>query len=527
MAINEINEEKKPINEKVSSDQGGNNNHTIYQNKGAPRLLDILANNYSSNGPLSAEADGYLKKLREVLEDHSQPIKIQAKRLNSFQGAIAFTSESYGMVLIFEDENPQSVQEIVQSSLIKKAKESFMKDYGNYQLINIVCIDKYSYDRYLQMAEYIIKCFKIHKDDNVKNLTIDMFNKETYAIDIETNIGEVRSFMNNYSPRRVQPRMDFGFVCNISSGYKQSINGPVYTNRSKWFGVSAFVEFVPDSTDIFSGMNNFNQAIPKFTPLIRITDIISLIPSEIIIPLVLSLSAEIFCAYNTWQTPYRILKKGSPNIGQLIIDPKTNKPSNITEKDVNGFFNTFFNPPVLAIDLGSNFNFIPGLSYITLPGGLSNVFNSFLKTKVADNNPISTIFFSEIVGSAEIKGLSSDDVIDSKYLDYLNLCNLIGYNEKVAKLLYRYEDPYERATIIEDLVTDFKKSSMCYVSVLDSKFVSNISNAIAPYINLTSSISKAIPRINSSILKNNLFQGTPTLSGMGKSQFNHNPLIFP
>lgn len=519
MAIQEMNDEQEKVKEKVFESK---KEKTFDSN--SPKILELLVNNYSSNGPLSAEADEYLKKLRNVLEDPSQPTKVQARRLLSFQGAIAFTCNTFGIILIFEDEHPQTVYEITQSVLVKKAQESFTKDYSNYQLINIISVDKYSYNRYLQMAEYVLKCFKVHSDENIKKLTIDKFNKNIYAIDIETNLGEVKNFINAYSPREIHPRMDFGFICNISSGYKNGIHGPTYTNRSKWFAVSAFVEFVPDSPDLF--MSGFGgNTVPKFTPLIRITDIVSLIPSEVIIPLVLSLSAEIFCAYNTWQAPYRILKKGAPNIGQLIIDPKTGKPSSIAEKDVNGFFNTFFNPPALAIDLSSNFNFIPGLPQITVPGGLNNVVNNFLKTPAADNNAIGNIFFSEISGSADIKGLTNNDIIDSRYLDYLNLCNLIGYNEKVAKLLYRYEDPMERANIIQDLVTDFRKSAMSYIAVLDSKFVTKISNIIAPYINMTSSITRTIPTINSGLLKNNVYQNAPTLSGFNKNQFSYNPFI--
>lgn len=494
---------------------------------GSPRILETLVNNYSSNGPLSADADEYLKKLRNVLEDHSQPVRVQAKRLLSFQGAIAFTCGEFGIVLIFEDEHPQTPYEIMQSTLVKKAQESFVKDYSSHKLINVISVDRYSYNRYLQMAEYILKCFKVHEDPNIKQLTIDKFDKNVYAIDIETNLAEVKSFINTYSPREIHPRMDFGFVCNISTGFRNG--GPEnnynsnYVNRSKWFAVSAFVEFVPDSADI--SMSGFSQNLPKFTPLIRITDIVSLIPSEVIIPLVLSLSAEIFCAYNIWQQPHRIIKKGMPNIGGLLMDPKTGKPSSIGEKDVNGFFNTFFNPPALAIDLSSNFNFIPGLSQIIRPGGLNDTFSNFLKTNIYGGQPIGSLFFSEIAGNADIKGLTSDDVIDSRQLDYLNLCNLIGYNEKVAKLLYRYEDPMERANIIQELVTDFRKTSMCYVAVLNSDFITKLSSIIAPYINMSSNVSRTIPTINSNLLKNNSYQNTPTLSGFNKNQFNYNPFI--
>lgn len=513
--FNEESQENKSF-EKPKTSKQSNPNQSV-------RMVDIL-NNYSSNGPLSADADEYLKKLRLVLEDQSQPIKIIAKRLTSFQGAIAFTSQSYGIILVFEDEHPQTIHEILQAGLVKKAQMSFEKDYHAYKLINIISIDKFSYGKYLQMAEYILKCFKVKDDDNIKNLTIDKFSKNLYTIDIETNLGEVKNFINTYSPREINPRCDFGFICSISnetdSRFKNQERN--YSNRQKLFAVSAFVEFVPDNADLFMQ----GQSVPKFTPLVRITEIISLIPTEAIIPLVLSLCAEIFCTYNSWQSPYRIIKKGSPNIGGLIIDPKTNKPSTIGEKDVNGFFNTFFNPPALSIDLNSNFNFIPGLPNITTPGGMIDAFCNFLKTPITEPGPIADIFFSEIIGTAEVKGITERDIIDSRYLDFLNISNVIGYNEKVSKLLYRYEDPFERSNTISELITDFRKNSVNYCAVINNSFLKLFSRVIAPHVSMVSNINHRMPVVNNNLLKNNVYQQAPMMNnGFGKNYANP-PFIY-
>lgn len=516
MAIKQINEEggaKKETTTNTSST-------TKKQQQPTPRVLDLVMASYGSSGILSAEADEYLKRLRAQLEDSAQPIKIETKRLPKPNGAYAFVSGSAGIIIIFDEDISPNIYEIEKQTRFFDAKTAFESVVSkNTRLINVVLVDRYSYGKYSQMADYISKTLQAANGKFLDNFTIDAFDRQNDVLVIDHNPSAVKEFIKANSPHGVIGRVDSGFICYIAKGYKPTIKGTIeYTDKIPLFAVGGFAElWAKQSIGFGFQPTHYNEKI--INPIVRITEIISSIPSPKIIPLILSICGEMFGTYQIWQLPYRTIKKNGPDIGNLILDPKTGKPVKIkTEEELNYVFSNLMNNATIAIDICDGKARIPGIEYLTASAQslteIINTFNQFLNT----NLPIELVgkvLFQEFVGTCEVKGMvEGEDIIDSRYVDYLNVIALTGSGQNAEQLKYRVGDPKIRVNTITSLVNNFRPQTMAFVTALNPKLITMMSQAISSRVNLINPLTRSItPQIDTSILDQFSYTGGPALSG--------------
>jgi hypothetical protein len=355
---------------------------------------------------------------------------------------------------------------------------------------------------------------------SVNQITIKDFASRDFSLEVDININEVKKFVRANRPKGILPRMDVGLVCSLVKNFGDR-------TKVDLFSVGAFTEPMVANAN----SNRFSPApsAPQLTALNRITDITAAIPSPTIIPLALSVAAEVFNYHNVWKNPYRIIKNGRANIGNLISD-SNGKLQNVTEKDVEVFINSLFKPAGLAIDITNNFNYVPGVTSIPTPGGLKAVLDKFLLTALPPN-ALGINIFSEIIGVLEVKDIvPGEDIIDSRHIDYLNLCALMkGKNgdvpPKVLSLLHRQTDPLVRASMIEDICGQFHKRDVAHVAMIDAGVLATMAAAISPYIHVNTSLSNRNNILSSESLDKNLLHGDSRLRHFGRQGNAYNPYI--
>jgi len=313
------------------------------------------------------------------------------------------------------------------------------------------------------------------------------------------------------SPHGIPARCDIGLVCYRTYG-SQRHQSQKYQAKKSLFAVSAYTEFVPDS---------YASGKPILTPLIHITDIVTSIPMAGIIPLVQAVCAEVFCAYRHWQSPYMKIQKGLVNIGNLIIDPKTNKPKAITnEKELMYMFNEHFSAPALVMDITEGRARIPSITMFantSMYRTLSNIFKKFFC--VTHNDPLEIIGKNpsqSIIGTSNVSNIIKEsDYIDSRYIDYLNMVNALGYDDRVSQLFMKYVlDPIKETEVIKSVVENTSFTYLNNEVLLNGQFLRFLVDAISTHVNIINPMNNnVINNVDIKSLLDNTYSSGPILAG--------------
>lgn len=484
--------ETKKTNKKTNSTQQKGGGGTPQTNS-----FSKLLNMYGSNLTLDGNADEYLSKLRKILEDPAYKIKVNCKRLSE-NGAYAFNSPNAGVVILFMSAVDSNVNDIINRTKLVSAAQSFKNEFPNHKLLNVIQVTEADYEKYVQMAAYITNTLQMVSDSAIDDLTIDMLKK--YKIIIDNDTSSVKSFFKKNYPHKVIPRCDTGFT--VSIGVKKN-NQFIATNNiydsfdsvMPLFAASGYTDFLEE---------NVMPGTPlKFTPVVHLSGILSVIPSSKILSMAIPIAAEIFIGNGIWKQQFLNPTKGGVNIGNLINDQKTNKPWNAKQQnEIIGFFNNYINPAFLVVDVVEGQARIPGIERMIINSNddrmsLINEITSFLKIDPSNIQPnLGKIIFSEIIGEVEVeKEISPDLMIDSRMFDYLFLVSKLGYQEKLESLKHRYIDPVKRADFISEFA-NFNKTNINYAFLIDSMFAKICAMAIGQSLSFYNPSMNVIPTVS-------------------------------
>lgn len=462
-------EKKMPVTVEESKTPKKKNEKATIETK-SEGLFDFstILNTYGSNLTLDSNSDEYLAKLRKILEDPAYA-RISCKRLDE-PGAFAFTtneknSKNAGIILIFMSAVTLNYNDIINRTKFIAAARDFKNKFPDYQLLHIMTVTENDYDKCMQMAAYISNTLQMKSGDSEieKNLTISQLKK--YRIVIDSDINNVKNFFKKHYPHKAIPRCDIGFIAsigNIKKNYNQFMGGmDSFDNLTPLFAVSGYTEFIEESIAPGTPI--------KFTPIIHVTGILSIIPSSKILSMAIPVAVELFISGGMWKAQYLNPVKGSINIGNLINDPKTNKPWVAkTQNEITGFFNTYMNPPFFAIDIAEGKARIPNIEKLMSDNIILDEMASFLEIDRSNfqNMNVGKIGFNEIIGEIE----ADDNIIDSREIDYLFLMSKVGYRDKFEAFKYRLVDPTKRAELISE-IANFTKTGINYVFLIDSNIV--------------------------------------------------------
>jgi len=455
-----------------------------------------LLNSYGSNLTLDGKSDEYLSKLRKILEDPACKIKISCRRLEN--GAFAFNSQNAGIVLIFSNSFDFNVNDIISMKKIEKTSDNFKRDFPNLKLINIIVVNEIDFDKYVQMAAHITNVLQSVSPVYSGVSEMKISDLRQYKIIIDTDANSVKDFYRKNYPHTTIPRCDIGFKVSIGIKKNSYMGGGGYDSFDSvqpLFAVAGYTDFIEENVMPGSPL--------KFTPIVHISDVLSVIPSAKMFSMALPIAAEIFIGNGLWKAQYFNPAKGSANIGNLILDSKTNKPwSPKSQNEITGFFNQYINPPFITMDIAEGKARIPGIEKLLLNNVEENSkiikeMAEFLEVK-PDQIPqnIANVSYAEIIGYVTVeKEISQDGIIDSRYFDYLNLVKWLGYQQKFEAFKFRYVDPLKRADAISE-IANFTKTHISFTVMIDSMFAKATGTRIGQMLSFYNPSMNVIPTVS-------------------------------
>lgn len=470
---------------------------------GAPAIgLAELFQKCASQGGWSGAALEYLVEIRKILEDPSKSIKATMQYISDV--AVAFlTPDKYAIVLV-RDDDVANVQVLLSDAKFYAAFDAFKNEstLNGYKLLNIVSCNRFMFNRHAQMAEYITQAFMAQRDETIRGFNVDWFGNR-YQINIDTEMANVRQFFEIHSPNPTISG-DFGFIASIVDKSKESPYGQ-YQSATPMFGVTGYVEFIRNPRD------------GRFTPMVHVTDILSILASPKILALALPLIGDVFINRALWRQPLTALGKTDINIGNLIVD--NGKPCEVkSEIDLRKLFNEYINEAILCVDVRSGHTSIPGFDLITRPADhdiLASQIFEFLNLQPVKVEGIGENCSREIVGYIESSKTGKfSNIMDTRDVTYLWAVSKLKYSPKLEMLLARNDiDPIRRFDAIREIVGEVTPVYASITTLLYGNFIKQIAATLATKVLINNPQIVDMPSIDLTNLAAKSYQGGMPIFG--------------
>lgn len=378
-----------------------------------------------SERPLTPEGKKYLERLTEILCTSEKRIKLT--RLPQ-TNAYLFNRDGKGFGIVFKEHIPAMNNMKPASTYNEKVYREIHERFQGIEVLDVVDVHATDYICVDNMARHIEAVLNYALDTNAAmgfNAIIDKNN----IFRIVTNIHTVNQAIQEVSPHGVPANVKVGFTLDICTS--QDVN-PYKFNNSRdtdtydWTTVLAVGAYVD-----FSKMNNFATEGPQYTPIVHISEIVSLIPTPRILPVVLALATDTFIGKGLWKEAISNYS-GQPNVGSLIInaDGVIQSVSNIGEREE--FIAKFCAPAVLCLDALDGRASIPGLGLFAVPNGnsiLASCFNEFFNMSMLNNITLTLDTYEEATGIVRTGSMDKD----SRSLDYFEMLNAAGGNRQLLE----------------------------------------------------------------------------------------------
>lgn len=458
---------------------------------GTPRLMSFLSM-LGAGGALGADVERYIETVRSYLPKDGAssacgPVKIQ--RLSEPNGAHAFIVDNKAIVLVFEEllppadtQNfvPLSVHASVLSDVLKK-------EAGLGDPINVILVQREDYPRAQLMAMHLSLNLAFATNSRFSDETVGLLGGVEFVVD--PNPDQFRSYIDKHSPHAVQGRMDYGFV--LSARFNRRIAGMASVDDLKPIAaVGAYTEILRNGAS--DGM--FAQpGQPQFVATVHITEIATEIPHSGIVPLLLAQAANMFIDQQRWLQPLMSFQKQKPNLGNLMIDP--------TDKNRLGFLNNraelgewlarnMMPRALLVVDVAEGRARIPALANY----GNQTTYGKRVYEQIAgffgNAVPLDTNRPSYYNLAQTFLGTWGDPkrggaLLDSRYLDYLELLANNGASGNAALLLQYPQDPTYRARLLSELSSgSFKSLWWTQLSIIDPVMLAGLASAVASRVRI-------------------------------------------
>lgn len=386
-------------------------------NAPAASIFSILRS-VSSAAAMSSKGSEYITHLKAKIADADAKHQIAVYTLSYPAMSMAFVSEGKAIVLLFSEAiSCDSSKPIV--SKVKDAVESLRNVVGpNVEPINCVVVSPDDYSKAEIMGAYVVNALTAAKSEYVARLNAASFRDVQVAI--STVPDDYDKFIEMNNPHGVPARADLKLTISLVS--------PNRNNNSLWAdeqgvktpiaAVGAYVTFTALSVGNGMGMT------AKFLPEVHISEITSLVWDDSILPLILSQATDCLIFGGFWKAQFNNINDNAPNIGSLIVDPKTNKTwkaENMNQRDQ--FIAQYCEQPILCLDVVEGRARIPGLVgwYMNerFPQ-ISQKINHFLGVNelIPSTAELARPFYTEMTGTITTAGAQK---ADSRWIDFLNL----------------------------------------------------------------------------------------------------------
>lgn len=461
-------------------------------------LLNIMSNMRQGMSP-PREIEDYLGRVDEILKSTGVHFE-KVVPLRPIRGAYAYVYNDAALIILFADMLPSIGQSHEPySTQIRDAAEGLREKLGkNVEIVGAPVIAAQDYDRAEKMAHHIIDTLYGARTAAAENMDVTSFTKGSNFI-INTDMAQVRSYMDQVSPQSVLPRMDVGFVLLCSPAERNNLSGAYGRNRNNTeymlqtaipvLAVGGYTEFVYN--------NNAQMGQDKrFVPVFRVTHISSRVPITGMIHLALALASDVFLGNNNrhWLSQFNQFGKNGPNVGNLIFDQQASKENTLwhaqSPQQVNEFLNIYATPPVLFLDVIEGMARLPGMhafSNKSLSNFVRQSATNFMKMPLGGDTNQSLIepWFAEITGHLGANSSSNPNasVYDSRHATYLDTVAAKGaIPQQDADTFLSYPNtPYNRIRTIEQYWGPMRAMHMTHCSLVTREYVAAVAQAMTSH----------------------------------------------
>lgn len=456
-------------------------NYSNITKNAAPTIQQLFSSIPSVNR-LSAEGRDFVERLRKEVTDESSGIQIEMHTLTTPSETVYFTSGGFAVVLIFA-EAVERVSDLPTSIFIPEAGKALKLKSPSLTVLNVVVVTKVDYARIPQWTSYIKNSLLCATRSDVQGMKFaDMASSHWY---LDTNTSAYADYIEKTSPHAVPARSDFGFTVNLRTKANDLMgaNNKDQINHMAVAAITGYTDFV---------QSNPVNGQPHFLPMVHITDIVTHIPKEALLAILVPMATEIFIWGNHWKSPFNKLGPKNINIGNLIKDGTTGAIYSIDNPGHrDSFIATYCENPVLTMDITEGRARIPGIEKYAQPEAgraIIDGFFNFLGDTQTDRSTISAPvdgIFHEFIGYVQ----TGQQLNDSRWCDFLNCVHRNPADfDNLTELLTRNIDPKLRMNKQREVEQNFDAQYVNYICALNGHHIIKMHAAIRNALNVTSNI---------------------------------------
>lgn len=431
------------------------------------QFSDILQKCHTQSG-WNGTGQEYISTIRKTLEDPAYSVKIRMHHLSD--DAVVFVDGSNNAIILINESEVLNLNSLITESKLFKNSNLFHNQFPNGTLLTAITCNRAMFERPNQMANMISLIFSANEADIKSNFDINSFN-DSNTISFNTNLSDVQRFFEAKAVSPVIPG-NFGFIAMSNS------NPSFGRDPIPLFAVLGNVEFLK------------NESTKTFTPIVRINEIISTLPTTKIYALALPLIAEAVISRNLWKQPFTAYGKDtSINVGNLVIDAGTQKPYEVkSESDYQMMFLDYIEPyPMLCIDIKSGGADIPGIhrligaNYAELYKEIISFFNDNTDLKNYTVPQLAMTVFHDIIGFVDVKQKSGlGGYTDTRDFTYLYTVSRLKYQPQFDFLKSRAEvNIQQRFDRVREIFGEITPTHYATVALLNNAFLMDMVSRIA------------------------------------------------
>ena len=382
-------------------------------------------------------------------------------------------NRTVGIPVLFAETN-HSVEDIPPVEYMPEIMKRF-RAMSTGTLLQSIVIAEEDYGRASKLANHI--AMQIGVATNEDQLTLDNFRATNYVC--TTELGKVRNFIDAYSPHAIPARADVGLLLSavVKKDPRLLVPGENEWKEIPLMAITAYTTFIQNVNNNQFGNYSANVVREKdIVPCVNISDIVVNRAYKEFISIAIPLAAHQFIRNNEWLSAYNNYSVTSQNLGNLLIDKDSGKPTMVTnQSERDAILQQYMQmPPFLAIDIADGRARISGLDSYGNSNKLNEVVNDlqrFLGTRLnIGGDPIADRIKTY---DGYIKN-KEGQLVDSRCIDYLYLCQSNVSLDIAGKFLFQTRDPLKKVKEITQIHPEHKTLYSTTKVALHSAFVSTI-----------------------------------------------------
>lgn len=388
--------------------------------------------------------------------------------------AVIDTTTNLAVLLIFNESFMATTKQFAPvGDNILDIMTSFRNKFADkYQMAAYQVVTPEEYDRVVNWATACKNILRALRSEN--EMKADTFKGLNINVSVDLNLA--KSFIDKVSPHKVKERADWGVVVSRAQQVQTLTQGPRTQTLSPIMAITGYTKIMR----VHGGYSPFGNAF-RYVPIVVITNITSVVPSQDMIELALPMVAGTIISQGAWKRPYCTFKEKAPNLGRLKTTVRDGQQVLDWFEREDRIIEVIQDVPLLAIDLAEGRTCVPGISkYIdkdSLPY-LQNKLNRFFGEGVCRlaMSPVVTAFTNY-----EGTFLSNGVEADTRSADYLNLIESVGDTVRCEGLLEQAVNTPERhlqevsAIFGEDSIKSLYRVTTI---VLDGNYVNELSKLV-------------------------------------------------